>query len=459
MNKKNVCIIGAGIGGLTAGALLTKNGYKVTIFEKESIIGGRALSLDMSNYSYEEYKQLLKRFNMHIPFSEPPLHEIFEKKMFDGYTLDLGYHVIGGGIITKIRNILTDSFENIEIFQSKLYEQKNNHYGLFVTTFEKIKMLPNLLRLFFSSEETMKQLDKESMTETIKKYGKGKTKLLLEINPRLITTVNNLDIISSGEVMRTQKDMRLRGVRYPKNGLLKISQMLADFIKDNNGEIYLDSPVSEIIVKDNKIQGIIVKNKKYVCDILISNIIVQNLFKIINEKYFPNDYINNIKSLGGSGSLCAYYSLNNLNKDLIGKNFIFIARNIGVDGNDAAGMVDFMTALPEAGLSPKNEFLVQSYIVCTPEEAKNKDVLEKLRNVVDEQLERIIPDFRSNLNWAIYPAIWHLDGVAKTLNNKKPEIKTPIDNLYLVGDCVEAPGIGINCAINSANLLTKLLVK
>ena len=459
MNKKNVCIIGAGIGGLTAGALLTKNGYKVTIFEKESIIGGRALSLDMSNYSYEEYKQLLKRFNMHIPFSEPPLHEIFEKKMFDGYTLDLGYHVIGGGIITKIRNILTDSFENIEIFQSKLYEQKNNHYGLFVTTFEKIKMLPNLLRLFFSSEETMKQLDKESMTETIKKYGKGKTKLLLEINPRLITTVNNLDIISSGEVMRTQKDMRLRGVRYPKNGLLKISQMLADFIKDNNGEIYLDSPVSEIIVKDNKIQGIIVKNKKYVCDILISNIIVQNLFKIINEKYFPNDYINNIKSLGGSGSLCAYYSLNNLNKDLIGKNFIFIARNIGVDGNDAAGMVDFMTALPEACLSPKNEFLVQSYIVCTPEEAKNKDVLEKLRNVVDEQLERIIPDFRSNLNWAIYPAIWHLDGVAKTLNNKKPEIKTPIDNLYLVGDCVEAPGIGINCAINSDNLLTKLLVK
>jgi len=69
----------------------------------------------------------------------------------------------------------------------------------------------------------------------------------------------------------------------------------------------------------------------------------------------------------------------------------------------------------------------------------------------------MIPDFRLNLNWVIYPAIWHLDGVAKIIKNKKPDIKTPIDNLYLVGDCVDAPGIGINCAINSARILTNLL--
>ena len=33
MKKKIVCIIGAGISGLTAGALLVKNGYKVKIYE------------------------------------------------------------------------------------------------------------------------------------------------------------------------------------------------------------------------------------------------------------------------------------------------------------------------------------------------------------------------------------------------------------------------------------------
>ncbi|GAG07730.1 unnamed protein product [marine sediment metagenome] len=34
--KSDICIIGAGIGGLTASAVLAKQGYNVKIFEKES---------------------------------------------------------------------------------------------------------------------------------------------------------------------------------------------------------------------------------------------------------------------------------------------------------------------------------------------------------------------------------------------------------------------------------------
>ena len=85
-----ICIIGAGIGGLTAGALLTKQGHKVTIFEKESLIGGRALSFDdLSSFTLEKYKEILSRFNVHVPFSEPDLKTIFDKQMLKGYKLDL----------------------------------------------------------------------------------------------------------------------------------------------------------------------------------------------------------------------------------------------------------------------------------------------------------------------------------------------------------------------------------
>lgn len=458
MNKKNICIIGAGIGGLTAGALLSDKGYKVTIFEKESMIGGRALSLDMSTYTFESYKKLLSEFKMHVPFSDPPLKEIFENKMLDGYNLDLGYHVIGGGIITKIKNILPNNYNNVSIFESKLYEQKNNHYGLFVTNAEKIKMLPNIFRLLFSGEKTMEKLDDVTMTETIKKYGKGKMKSVLEVNARLITTVNNLDNISTGEVFRTQRDMRLRGVRYPKNGLSNIACTLSEFIKQKGGEIHLSSPVSQIIINDKKAKGVIVNRKKYFFDTIVSSTLIQNLFKIADEKHFPKTYKDNIKSLNGTGSLCAYYSLKKIKSDLIGKTFIFIERDVGIDGKDAVGMIDFMTALPESGLAPPSNFLVQSYIICNPEEAKNTKTLERLRKILDKKLEKIIPDFRSNLNWAIYPAIWHLDGVAKIIKNEKPEIKTPVEELFIIGDCVKAPGIGINCAINSAFILADILI-
>jgi hypothetical protein len=76
---------------------------------------------------------------------------------------------------------------------------------------------------------------------------------------------------------------------------------------------------------------------------------------------------------------------------------------------------------------------------------------------MDKNLEILIPNYKSNLNWAIYPSIWHLDGVAKTIDNEKPEIKTPIENLFLIGDSVKAMGIGFNCALNSARKLNDIL--
>ena len=49
--------------------------------------------------------------------------------------------------------------------------------------------------------------------------------------------------------------------------------------------------------------------------------------------------------------------------------------------------------------------------------------------------------------------------VAKTIENEKPDIKTPIKNLFIIGDSVKATGIGFNCALNSARLLVDYISK
>jgi len=461
--KSEICIIGAGIGGLTAGALLTKHGYKVTIFEKEALIGGRALSFDdLSLFTVENYKKLLSKFHTYVPFSEPDLKTIFDKKMLKGYKLDLGYHAIGGGVLSNINKVLSELDAPIEILESNTGFIKEGGYDFpVVSRVDKIKILPNLLRLLFASEKTMKRLDSVSMTKTIQKYGKGKMKLILEIFSRSITTVNNLDRISTGEMFRSQRNLYKgsKPVGYPKNGLSTIHQKLANYITKNGGEIHLEKPVGKIIINGNKATGVIVGNKEYSFGTIVSNILVQDLLKIADEKFFPKDYVRNIKSLGGTGGLCAYYSIKKVDSNLLGKTFHFIERNVGVDGNDAVGMIDFMVSVPESGLAPKSDHLVQSYIICTPEEAKNKKTLADLRKLLDKNLEYLIPDFHSNLKWAIYPSVWHLDGVAKTIDNEKPGIKTPVENLYVIGDCVKAMGIGFNCALNSARLLEDFLVK
>ncbi len=454
-NKRTVCIIGAGIGGLTAGALLVQQGRYVKIFEKEHVIGGRALTLDMSSLTLKKYKETLSKFHMHVPFSEPSLETIFQNNLLQGYHLDLGFHVFGGGIADNIKQATPDAF--IDMIQSKLYVAKQGNPYLFATTVDKIKIIPNLLRLFLSGETTINQLDNISITDTIKKYGKGKTKSILELNPRLITTVNNLDIISAGEVLRTQREMKLRGVKYPRQGIKQVCKTLAEVITKHGGELHLNTPVTKILIEGGKAIGIVAAGKTYYCDVVVSTILVQHLFSIVEKNHFPKDYVKTLQSLQGTGSLCAYYALSHVDEKVLGKNFVFIERDAGVDGKDAAGMVDLMSARPESGLAPPDQYLVQSYIICKPEEAKHHQTLEQLKNILDAQLENIIPDFRQHLRWAIYPAIWHLDGVAKTIENEKPDIKTPIEHLYLVGDCVKAPGIGLNCAMNSAQLLQDLL--
>jgi protoporphyrinogen oxidase len=458
--QSEICIIGAGISGLTAGALLTKKGYKVTIFEKESLIGGRALSFDASVYTTEQYLNLLSRFQMSVPYSEPKLSTIFDNKMLQGYRLDLGYHAIGGGVMSNLNRVLATLDDHIETFESSVGFIKEDGYDFpFLSRLDKIKILPNILRLLFAGEKTMRRLDDISMTKTIEHYGRGKMKLVLEIFSRSISTVNNLDRISTGEMFRAQRTL-LKGskpVGYPKNGLGEIHQKLANAIVKNGGVIKTGTPVQKILIKGSKASGIRAGDTDYRFDIIISTLLVQNLFSLADEKYFPNEYVSMMKSLEGTGSLCAYYSLKEVDRNLLGKTFHFIERNIGVDGNDAVGMIDFMSAVPESGVSPPSHYLVQAYIICTPQEARDKKILDTLKAALDKNLERLIPDFHSQLRFAIYPAIWHLDGVAKTTDNAKPDIQTPITNLYLIGDCVKAPGIGINCAINSGWAIQEML--
>lgn len=51
--KKKIAIIGAGPGGLAAGMLLGSKGYDVTIYEKQSYVGGRTSDIRLGDYRFD----------------------------------------------------------------------------------------------------------------------------------------------------------------------------------------------------------------------------------------------------------------------------------------------------------------------------------------------------------------------------------------------------------------------
>jgi hypothetical protein len=458
----DICIVGAGLGGLAAGALLSQKGYNVEIFEKEKILGGRALSLDGNKLTLEEYISILHRFETYIPFSVPSLEEIFEKRMLEGYQIDLGFHLLESGSRSTIGRVMKKLGEEIDISGTRLGYIENEKFVFpFISCLSPIDILraiPRTLFLLFARPPTLAALDKVPMSETIEKYGKGKLGLGLELISRLITTVNDLCIISTGETFRVMRNL-LHGekaVGYPRKGIGTLAENFAAVVKKQGGKIHLGRKVEKIMVNDGIAKGIIVEGEMKEFDVIISNVPIQNLFSIVPEKKFPPTWVKKIKGLKGTGSLCAYYSLKKVDSKLVGKSLMFIERDIDIEGGDALGMIDFQTADPHTRLSPKNRYLIQAYIICSPEEARNDKKVEMLRNILDKWVEKTSPNFMEDMDWAIYPTTWHLDGVAKTIDNEKPPSKTPIKNLYLVGDCVASTGVGMNCAVDSAIHLVQI---
>ena len=59
MNKQTVVIIGGGLGGLFTGALLTKEGYAVTLIEKNAVIGGGLQTFSRGGITFETGMHIL----------------------------------------------------------------------------------------------------------------------------------------------------------------------------------------------------------------------------------------------------------------------------------------------------------------------------------------------------------------------------------------------------------------
>jgi len=447
-------VIGAGIGGLAAACLLRQRGYEVDVYEKEALPGGRALTID-AHTSLETYRQLLERFDMWVPFARPSLEDIFAGGL-EGYRLDLGFHLMGGGDQAAPMQILSSLGIKQDIIGSRLGFIGESVDYPYLSLTDKLAMLPRIMQLLLSRKKTIAALERVPMSETIQKYGRGKMKLTLELFPRLITTVNDLHRISTGETFWAQRElMGSHPVSYPVGGLGSLARNLAHWLEGHGGRL-LHREVEKVVIDRGTARGIVAETEEDY-DLVVSNLPAQDTFTIADPDAFPAPYVREMKSLEGTGSLCAWYALNHLDSWLLGKAFTFIEREAGVEGNDAAGMIDFKTACPETALAPPGKYLVQAYIICTPEEARDPATAARLREVLDRHLTRLVPRWEQHLEWALYPAIWHLDGVAKTIDRPKPDVVTPVRHFYLVGDSTKAKGVGINCAADSARVLMQKL--
>ncbi|MGC9308735.1 MAG: phytoene desaturase family protein, partial [Thermoplasmatota archaeon] len=302
-------VVGAGIGGLSAAALLRQQGHQVDVYEKEVTVGGRAMTIS-GDMSKEDYLDLLSRFDMAIPFAEPSPDEIFDG-LLEGYRFDLGFHLMGGGDNAAPMQILSMLGVEQELIGSRLGYIGDTIDYPYLSAWDKLTMLPRIMQLLFSRRQTIEALENVPMSETIEKYGRGKMRLTLELFPRLITTVNDLQRISTGETFWAQRElMGSHPVAYPVGGIGSIAEKMANWLYGHGGFI-IQQKVHAVVIEDGAACGVIA-DEKHDYDIVVSNLPVQDTFSIADRDTFPDEWMRYIEGLTGTGSLCAWYALTDI---------------------------------------------------------------------------------------------------------------------------------------------------
>ena len=464
---QKITIIGAGLGGLTAGALLAKRGHKVTILEQHNIVGGCATTFSRKGgficevglhemdgvYTNSRIVKIFEELDVykHIEFVKAnELFEVYTKKGI--FRMSDGLEEAQKALIEKFPNekkaiesyfkLIASIGKQLEILQTPSWY----HFLLFPFFFAKI--------LWYKPKSVSDVFDKHFEDEELK--------LILNANVQYYN--DSPDTLSFLLHAVAQYSYYRGGGYFIKGGSGRLSEYLARVIKENGGEIITSSLVmncsSSFIEYEHKKKKHILRSDK-----IISNLSPQQTYRLYDFPYIEKKPL-------GNALLTIYLGFSQNLKELYGEraysNFIF----------DEIGSVDEFNQMIKKDVLEK-AFIFVDYSQLDSALTKNKsksfgvitmvDTIEdweklnqeayqrkkeKLIEVTLKKLEKYYPNISNIVEYAEVGTAKTVKRYIKTPNGtaygfkptpknffRIPEVKSKkLKNLYFVGQWVIAGG-------------------
>ncbi len=294
---KTVVIIGGGVGGLFTGAILSKEGYHVTVLEKNVLIGGGL--------------QSFKRF---------------------GEEFDTGMHVIGGmqpgGNIRRICQYLgiADQVELMEVdddcMDSLYFAEDNATYRIrkgkqgFVDSLaayfpEERENLERYVAALFAISDEVDLFHLRPTTSLLRMHN-GDFLMAADAfvakyieNPKLRNVVAYMNPLYGGRGDQTPayvhaiiSTLYINGASRFVGGSERFAYLLASVIEKAGGEVIANDGVEWVEVNDRHVDFVRTrKGKVYTADHYISAIHPCALLKLMPEKAFPKAYRERLESI------------------------------------------------------------------------------------------------------------------------------------------------------------------
>jgi len=271
--NKDIKIIGSGFSALAASCYLAKQGHTVTIYEKNSTIGGRARQLKRDGFTFDIgptwywMPDVFERF-----FAD------FGKKPSDYYELTKlspAYQVYFGvdEFVTISDNLeeIATTFESIEkgssVALKKFMTDAKSNYDIAI---KDLVYRPGVSPLELITLETAKKVSQFFGTISKDVRAKFKNKKLVQILefPVLFLGAKPSDTPSFYSFMN-YADFGM-GTWHPKNGMYSVILALEKLAKELDVEINTNANVEKIITIDGKADAILVNGQEIKADVILS---------------------------------------------------------------------------------------------------------------------------------------------------------------------------------------------
>jgi C-3',4' desaturase CrtD len=460
----DVAIIGAGLGSLSAAAILAKKGLSVAIIEQNYLPGGCTSSYLRKGYIYETGATTLVGLDEGMPLKTVMDIAGIQLKA-EKLKIPMQVHLKGGKIITRYqdRNQWIAEAERVfgnagqKGFWNKCFELSDFVWNVSV----KQKRFPpqNISDLLYCAAQS-------SLGDILKaRYSLKNTYSLLRefqlhnnvefvdfVNEQLkITAQNNLHEVNSlfGATALCYTNY---GNYYVHGGLIQLIKAFTDNINLNGGKLYLKTVVNKI-EKENDLWNIETSKGILKAKNIISGIPINNLSKLLNEKFLPSQLTKKILPINKlNGAVQLGLAFKNSNVNTILHHQIHHDLDLGFDGSNSifisyASITDTQRAkegITVASVSTHISDLLNSKI---DKDLFREKVIDKLQSVGLLKREDIVYSHVSDphdwQDWTLREA--GFVGGYPQIKNVLPWQMIPakvIKSLYLCGDSVY-PGQGI----------------
>jgi phytoene dehydrogenase-like protein len=410
--KTDVTVIGAGLGGMLASAYLARSGLSVAMLEKRDIPGGRYTTIDFEGFKVNTgawnigvhgpngpvYKSIISDLGCKIDIKIPgPPDRRFRVK---GVDYDFPEK---GGLRLMLEKVAKEAKETDNVMN---YIRRALRWG---------------------GEEAYHDITFEQWLHQITDdqgiHG------AMDWIIRAMTGMNYFDISASEYIKILRNFGRFKGVTTaPKDGNKSTTDALMELIRGLNVQIFLASTVEEIYVEDGKAVAVKATNpagkhfdieSKYI----ISDAGPKETVNLAKNK-FPDSYVKMVKGLTEVNSATTIFAYE---KPITNYDGFFC----WPEAYRIATVWEPHYCWP--GYAPKGQYCL--YCFCT----FRTNNIQKEVQLGQEECMQEFPALRKAriLHVNIFSAHWPVlrARAGKTLNHK-----TPIENLYTIGDAINPPG-------------------